>query len=181
MTPGGSLGVESSPNPFSNTSSYNMFPPPTRMGLPLIAQLKNFGDRTLKRIKLSDESEAEFKRYLEVRMPPIPFMIQIVTCFQTNSKEERDALQFIHTLELKDMLVKSSEERSENWTPSSKLAVRAFLARNTLRSHSPLSQKQIRKFIHALLLLPNIQYYSGTVESTVIVRLSLSRLSLPHR
>jgi hypothetical protein len=68
MTPGGSLGVKSSPNPFSNTSSYNMFPPPTCMGLPLIAQLKNFGERTLKQIKLSDESEAEFKRYLEVRM-----------------------------------------------------------------------------------------------------------------
>ncbi|KAJ7738440.1 hypothetical protein B0H14DRAFT_3516015 [Mycena olivaceomarginata] len=133
MNPGGSLGVDSSPNPFSNGSSSNMFPAPTRMGLPLIPQLKNFGDRTLKRIKLSDESESEFKRYLE-----------------TNSKDERDALQFIHTLELKDMLVKSSEERSENWTPSSKLA------------------KQIRKFIHALLLLPNIQYYSGTVESAVI-------------
>ncbi|KAJ7687883.1 hypothetical protein B0H14DRAFT_2653585 [Mycena olivaceomarginata] len=141
MTPGGSLGVESSPNPFSNTSSYNMFPSPTRMGLPLIAQLKNFGDCTLKRIKLSDESEAEFKRYLE-----------------TNSKEERDTLQFIHTLELKDMLVKSSEERSENWTPSSKLA------------------KQIRKFIHALLLLPNIQYYSGTVESTVITAMRSSNI-----
>jgi hypothetical protein len=65
-------------------------------------------------------------------VPPVPFLIQIVTCFQTNSKDERDALQFIHTLELKDMLVKSSEERSENWTPSSKLAVRAFLVRNTL-------------------------------------------------
>ncbi|KAJ7765114.1 hypothetical protein B0H14DRAFT_3510261 [Mycena olivaceomarginata] len=141
MTPGGSLGVKSSPNPFSNTSSYNMFPPPTRMGLPLIAQLKNFGDRTVKQIKLSDESEAEFKRYLE-----------------TNSKEERDALQFIHTLELKDMLVKSSEERSENWTPSSKLA------------------KQIRKFIHALLLLPNIQYYSVTIKSTVITAMRSSSI-----
>jgi hypothetical protein len=67
MNPGGSLGVDSSPNPFSNGSSSNMFPAPTRMGLPLFAQLKNFGDRTLKRIKLSDESESEFKRYLEVR------------------------------------------------------------------------------------------------------------------
>ncbi|KAJ7879258.1 hypothetical protein B0H14DRAFT_2566857 [Mycena olivaceomarginata] len=141
MNPGGSLGVDSSPNPFSNGSSSNMFPAPTRMGLPLIAQLKNFGDRTLKWIKLSDESESEFKRYLE-----------------TNSKDERDALQFIHTLELKDMLVKSSEERSENWTPSSKLA------------------KQIRKFIHALLLLPNIQYYSGTVESAVITAMRSSNI-----
>ncbi|KAJ7834739.1 hypothetical protein B0H14DRAFT_3709204 [Mycena olivaceomarginata] len=100
------------------------------------AQLKSFGDRALKRIKLTDESEAD----------------------QTSSKE-RDALQLIHILELKDIFSKSTEERVENWTPSSNLAACV----------SAIELKTIRKFIWALLLLPNIQYYAGTVEDTVIV------------
>ncbi|KAJ7231851.1 hypothetical protein B0H12DRAFT_1146168 [Mycena haematopus] len=132
-TASGSLGLDSSPNPFSNGSSFNVFPPSTRSSLGVTTQLKNFGERTLQRIKLSDESEAEFKRYIEMA-----------------SKDERDALHFVHTLQLKDMVNKSTEERSENWTASTKLA------------------KTIRKFIYAVLLLPNIQYYCGTVESTVI-------------
>ncbi|KAJ7314550.1 hypothetical protein DFH08DRAFT_821212 [Mycena albidolilacea] len=69
---------------------------------------------------------------------------------QTTNIEERNALQFVHTLELKDMLAKSTEVRVENWAPSNKLA------------------KVIQKFIWALLLLPNIQYYSGTAENAVI-------------
>ncbi|KAF8189470.1 hypothetical protein K438DRAFT_1971592 [Mycena galopus ATCC 62051] len=68
----------------------------------------------------------------------------------TTNIEERNALQFIHTLELKDLLAKTTEERVENWAPSNKLA------------------KAIRKFIWALLLLPNIHFYSGTVENAVI-------------
>ncbi|KAJ7803251.1 hypothetical protein B0H14DRAFT_3487676 [Mycena olivaceomarginata] len=102
------------------------------LGIPL-TQLKNFGEHALKRYKLLDKSEAEFRQYLE-----------------TSTKDERGVLQFIHTLRTEDMLAKSTEEHVENWTPSTKLA------------------KNIRKFIYALLLLPNIQYYSGTVESTVI-------------
>jgi hypothetical protein len=45
---------------------------------------------------------------------------------QTTDIEERSALQFVHTLELKDMLAKSTEVRVENWAPSNKLAVSRF-------------------------------------------------------
>jgi hypothetical protein len=32
-----------------------------------------------------------------------------------------------------------------------------------------LLQKKIRKFIWAILFLPNVQWYAGTVENTIIV------------
>ncbi|KAJ7729681.1 hypothetical protein DFH07DRAFT_936061 [Mycena maculata] len=122
--------LDSSPlNPFVNAPSYVLA---TRPGGSQ-ARLRAFGDRALKRVKLEEESAAEFNRYLE-----------------TTDPEERNTLQFMHTLALKDMLNKSVEERGQTWEPSAKLA------------------KTIRKFIWALLLLPNIQYYSGTVESAVI-------------
>jgi hypothetical protein len=93
------------------------------LGIPL-TQLKNFGERALKRYKLSDESEAEFRRYLEVRLPPTKILLSfMLNCAQTSTKDERDMLQFIHTLRTEDMLAKSTEERVENWTPSTKLAV----------------------------------------------------------
>ncbi|KAJ6490872.1 hypothetical protein C8R45DRAFT_1096419 [Mycena sanguinolenta] len=136
---GGNTGLDS-PNPFSGSLSYSGFPSPLHLSLPS-ATLKSFGERTLKRVKLSSESEAEFKRYIE-----------------TASKDERDALHFVHILQVKDILAKSVEERSENWTPSNKLA------------------KNIRKFDHALLLLPNIQHYSGMVESAVVKAMRASNI-----
>jgi hypothetical protein len=56
------LDLNSSPNPFGIGSSSNA--PVLRTST---IQLKSFGDRTLKRIKLTDDSEAEFKRYIEAR------------------------------------------------------------------------------------------------------------------
>ncbi|KAJ7838295.1 hypothetical protein B0H14DRAFT_3700907 [Mycena olivaceomarginata] len=140
-------GLGSSPNPFSGGAPFNALGPSAMRTS--TAQLKSFGDRALKRIKLTDESEAEFRRYLE-----------------TSSKEERDALQLIHILELKDIFSKSTEERVENWTPSSNLAACV----------SAIELKTIRKFIWALLLLPNIQYYAGTVEDTVIKGMRTSNI-----
>lgn len=121
---GGTLGFDSSPNPFSNgASAHSALAPSMHLGIPL-TQLKNFGERALKRYKLSDESEAEFKRYLEVRLPPTMILLSfMLNCAQTSTKDERDVLQFIHTLRTEDMLAKSTEERVENWTPSTKLAV----------------------------------------------------------
>lgn len=60
------LDLNSSPNPFGIGSSFNA--PVLRAST---IQLKSFGDRTLKRIKLTDDSEAEFKHYIEASaMPP---------------------------------------------------------------------------------------------------------------
>ncbi|KAF7351015.1 hypothetical protein MSAN_01663800 [Mycena sanguinolenta] len=116
--------ADATPNPFIGTSSSI---------IPQTERLKNFGERALKRIKLSDESQAEFRQYIE-----------------TSSLDERHALQFIHTLQVEDLLNKEAEERNSAWKPSKALA------------------KTLREYIWTLLLLPNIQYYAGTVENAVI-------------
>ncbi len=46
------------PNPFAPSAT------------PQALRLKSFGERALKRVKLSDDSQAEFKQYIEV--PPVP-------------------------------------------------------------------------------------------------------------
>ncbi|KAJ7690612.1 hypothetical protein B0H14DRAFT_3532196 [Mycena olivaceomarginata] len=96
-------------------------------------RLKSFGERALKRIKLTEESQAEFRQYIE-----------------TTNLEERYALQFIHTLQVEDLLNKGAEEQNASWKASKALA------------------KTLREYIWTLLLLPNIRYYAGTVENTVI-------------
>ncbi|KAJ7798008.1 hypothetical protein B0H14DRAFT_3886724 [Mycena olivaceomarginata] len=116
---------DATPNPFIGPSSSYMIPSTER--------LKNFGERALKRIKLSDESQAEFRQYIE-----------------TTNLEERYALQFIHTLQVEDLLNKDVEERAASWKPSKALA------------------KTLREYIWTFLLLPNIRYYTGTVENAVI-------------
>ncbi|KAJ7665487.1 hypothetical protein B0H14DRAFT_3909966 [Mycena olivaceomarginata] len=116
---------DATPNPFIGPASSYMIPSTER--------LKNFGERALKRIKLSDESQAEFRQYIE-----------------TTNLEERYALQFIHTLQVEDLLNKDVEERAASWRPSKALA------------------KTLREYIWTLLLLPNIWYYTGTVENAVI-------------
>ncbi|KAJ7230963.1 hypothetical protein B0H12DRAFT_1240083 [Mycena haematopus] len=113
------------PNPFVGTSASVLITQTDR--------LKSFGERALKRIKLSDESQAEFRQYIETR-----------------NLEERNTLQFLHTLQVEDLLNKEVEERNSSWKPSKALA------------------KTLREYIWTLLLLPNIQYYAGTVESAVI-------------
>jgi hypothetical protein len=48
------------------------------------------------------------------------------------SLEERYALQFIHTLQVEDLLNKEVEERNSSWKPSKALAVRYALSRSFL-------------------------------------------------
>jgi hypothetical protein len=62
-----SQGSSPSPNP---PSDFDATPNPfERSTIPPALRLKSFGERALKRIKLSDESQAEFRQYIEV-MPP---------------------------------------------------------------------------------------------------------------
>ncbi|KAJ7851796.1 hypothetical protein B0H14DRAFT_3660006 [Mycena olivaceomarginata] len=60
--------------------------------------LKSFGERALKRIKLTEESQTEFRQYIE-----------------TTSLEECYALQFINTLQVEDLLNKGEEEQNVSW------------------------------------------------------------------
>jgi hypothetical protein len=62
-------GSSPPPNPQSDSDATpNPFAP---SAISQVVRLKNFGERALKRIKLSDESQAEFRQYMEV-MPPAP-------------------------------------------------------------------------------------------------------------
>ncbi|KAJ7487203.1 hypothetical protein B0H11DRAFT_2409792 [Mycena galericulata] len=127
----GTSGDLESPNPFIPAQTLVLRHQPMQ-----VAQLKSVGERHLKRIKLEDESADEFKRYLE-----------------TPSKDERDAIAFLHTLQLEDMYRQVLDQRVKGWKVTTELAV------------------QIKKFVRALLLLPNLKFYSGTVESTVMTAL----------
>ncbi|KAJ7260470.1 hypothetical protein B0H12DRAFT_1231754 [Mycena haematopus] len=96
-------------------------------------QLRSLGERALKKVKLDTETEAEFRTYLE-----------------TTSQDERNMMQFLHTLHVESMLSQSLQAPVSAWKSSSALL------------------KTIRKFIWAMLLLPNTQYYAGTNENTII-------------
>ncbi|KAJ7228192.1 hypothetical protein GGX14DRAFT_384702 [Mycena pura] len=118
------------------TSSPNPFTAPSTLTLPLATrtnQLRNFGERALKKIKLDTESEAEFRTYIE-----------------TSNPEERNAMQFLNTLQVKAFLSKSLQDRVTTW------------------KSSPSLLKNIRKFVWALLLFPNVHWYAGTNENTII-------------
>ncbi|KAF7332982.1 hypothetical protein MVEN_02404400 [Mycena venus] len=59
-------------------------------------------------------------------------------------------MQFLHTLQVEALLNKSLQARISTW------------------KSSPSLLKVMRKFIWALLLLPNVQWYAGTNENTII-------------
>ncbi|KAJ7144227.1 hypothetical protein C8R44DRAFT_846145 [Mycena epipterygia] len=99
-----------------------------------MAQLKNFGEHELKRVKLDPCTESDFRTYLA-----------------TTSKDERDALQAVWTLQLRDQLSKLTQNTAEAWTPSSAL------------------EKTARRNIYSLLLLPNIQLYAGTLVDVILL------------
>ncbi|KAJ7209292.1 hypothetical protein GGX14DRAFT_395398 [Mycena pura] len=99
-----------------------------------MTQLKNFGERELKRVKLDPCTESDFRTYLA-----------------TTSKDERDALQAIWTLQVRDQLCKLTQNTAEAWTPSSAL------------------EKAARRNIYSLLLLPNIHLYAGTLGDVILV------------
>ncbi|KAF7373882.1 hypothetical protein MSAN_00600400 [Mycena sanguinolenta] len=99
-----------------------------------MTQLKNFGERELKRVKLGPSTESDFRTYLA-----------------TTSKDERDTLQALWTLQVRDQLSKLTHDTVESWTPTSAL------------------EKAARRNIHCLLLLPNIQLYSGTLGDVILL------------
>ncbi|KAJ7092341.1 hypothetical protein B0H15DRAFT_833587 [Mycena belliarum] len=121
------FNLNSTPGPFSSGSTLNI------RGTSM-AQLKNFGERELKRVKLDPCTESDFRTYLA-----------------TTSKDERDALQAIWTLQLRDQLSKLTQNTAEAWTPSNAL------------------EKTARRNIYSLLLLPNIQLYAGTLGDVILL------------
>ncbi|KAK7044318.1 hypothetical protein R3P38DRAFT_2508797 [Favolaschia claudopus] len=106
----------SSPSPFlpintgSATSTPNHFmPPPSSLLLSSVIgdteRLQNFGERLLKRVKVSEDTRAEFMQYI-----------------QTTNQQERDALHVFHLLHTKELLLNTTEERLKDWKPSKELA-----------------------------------------------------------
>ncbi|KAJ7760290.1 hypothetical protein DFH07DRAFT_957667 [Mycena maculata] len=79
------LNLNSTPGLFSTT------PGPTTLTIrgTSLAQLKNFGERELKQVKLESATESDFRSYLA-----------------TPSKDERDDMQAIWTLQIRDQLSK---------------------------------------------------------------------------
>ncbi|KAJ7343867.1 hypothetical protein DFH08DRAFT_1009002 [Mycena albidolilacea] len=103
--------------PFSVSPAANNAPNFNIRGISM-AQLKNFGERELKRAP---------------------------------SKDERDTLQALWTLQVRDQLSKLTRNTTESWTPSSAL------------------EKASRRSIYSLFLLPNLQLYSGTLVDVLLL------------
>ncbi|KAJ7889803.1 hypothetical protein B0H14DRAFT_2561500 [Mycena olivaceomarginata] len=122
----------SSPNPFATA-----FPSTLSLGLnnqaTRLSQLRNFGEKALKKVKLDTDSEAEFRTYIE-----------------TSNPDEQNAMQFLHTLKVESLLNNSLQAHISTW------------------KSSPALLRTMRKFIWAMLLLPNVAYYAGTNENTII-------------
>ncbi|KAJ7196972.1 hypothetical protein GGX14DRAFT_402886 [Mycena pura] len=129
-------------------SSPNPFAPPSQLSNPLAnrTNLRAIGDRLLKKVKLDVEMEAEFLKYIEVP-----------------SAEERNVMQFLHTLQVESLLNQSIQTRISEWKAT------------------PTLLKTIRKYIWAMLLLPSVQYYAGTNENTIIEAMRTSNVpNLPR-
>ncbi|KAJ7215016.1 hypothetical protein GGX14DRAFT_563043 [Mycena pura] len=129
----------SSPSPFATD-----FPPSLSLGVINQArrnQLRNFGEKALKKVKLDTDCEAEFRTYIE-----------------TPNQDERNVMQFLHTLQLESLLNKSLQTHISTW------------------KSSPALLRTMRKFIWAMLLLPNVAYYAGTNENTIIEAMRKSNI-----
>ncbi|KAJ7243118.1 hypothetical protein B0H12DRAFT_1074097 [Mycena haematopus] len=135
------FGLNSTPGPLSSTPLSHPGSALSIRGTSM-AQLKNFGERELKRVKLDPCTESDFRTYLA-----------------TTSKDERDTLQAVWTLQLRDQLSKLTQNTAEAWTPSSAL------------------EKAARRNIYSLLLLPNIQLYAGTLADVIL--LAMRAVSTP--
>ncbi|KAJ6563258.1 hypothetical protein B0H10DRAFT_1966155 [Mycena sp. CBHHK59/15] len=128
------------PPPFSLDSTSSPFTTPASTTTTLsirgtsLAQLKNFGERELKRVKLEPATDSDFRTYLA-----------------TSNKDERDALQALWTLQVRDQLSKLTQNTAESWTASSAL------------------EKTARRNIYSLLLLPNVHFYSGTLVEVLLL------------
>ncbi|KAJ7302058.1 hypothetical protein DFH08DRAFT_826939 [Mycena albidolilacea] len=72
------------------------------------------------------------------------------TYIETPNQDERNVMQSLHTLQLESLLNKSLQTHISTW------------------KSSPALLNTMRKFIWAMLLLPNVAYYAGTNENTII-------------
>ncbi|KAK6975044.1 hypothetical protein R3P38DRAFT_3335211 [Favolaschia claudopus] len=121
-TPDDRSNPPSSPSPFLPNTSNNFLgsdpatsppnrsmPPPSSLllssGISDTERLQNFGERLLKRVKVNEDTRAEFMQYI-----------------QTTNQQERDALHVFHLLHTKELLVNTTEERLKEWKPSKELA-----------------------------------------------------------
>ncbi|KAJ6448103.1 hypothetical protein C8R45DRAFT_1115490 [Mycena sanguinolenta] len=69
---------------------------------------------------------------------------------ETSHPLEREALHHLAILEVRTLLQDNSEQRQQKWEPSKELS------------------KVIKKTIRALLVMPNLQYYGGSLSATII-------------
>ncbi|KAJ7078982.1 hypothetical protein C8R43DRAFT_965920 [Mycena crocata] len=132
-TPLPPLNLDFASSPFANSLALTANALNIRGGTSM-AQLKNFGERELKRAKLNAATESEFRAYIT-----------------TNSKDEHDVLAVLWTLQLRDQISKLTQDTTESWSPTRVL------------------EKASRHFIYSLLLLPNLQLYSGTLAEAILL------------
>ncbi|KAF7357266.1 hypothetical protein MSAN_01321800 [Mycena sanguinolenta] len=138
-TPAPGTSRSSSPPPMDGIDSPNPFAlsmPPRRVAQNTSAEMiimKSAGERALKSRKLNDNSQADYRRFLET---PHPL--------------EREAIHHLAVLEVRELLQDNIEQRQQNWQPSKDLS------------------KIIKKNIRALLVMPNVQYYGGSLAQTII-------------
>ncbi|KAJ6614211.1 hypothetical protein B0H10DRAFT_2221521 [Mycena sp. CBHHK59/15] len=104
-------------------------------------RLRTFADRAIKHLKVSEQTAAEFRQYIE-----------------TENEEEHNTLHVLYLLQTKEIATGSTEEQIVKWKPSKELA------------------KVMRDFIWTILLLPNIQYYAGTVEAAILSAMRSSKV-----
>ncbi|KAJ7170377.1 hypothetical protein C8R43DRAFT_1120808 [Mycena crocata] len=81
---------------------------------------------------------------------------EFVQFVEMANQDECDALQVAYTLRLTDMISKSMQETVVNWTPPKSL------------------EKALCPLIYALLLIPNVKFYSGNLTSTLMITESLA-------
>jgi hypothetical protein len=109
--------------------------PATRPG-----QLLKFSERILKRVKLSTEGVAEARAYCEVACLVPLFLKLVIDSFpphiQITNRDERNVFEFIHLLELKDLLKNSIETQVTQWKPTAALLVRGRIDRYASSLHS---------------------------------------------
>ncbi|KAF8990956.1 hypothetical protein BDZ89DRAFT_1151734, partial [Hymenopellis radicata] len=75
---------------------------------------------------------------------------------ETTDPQEQSAMLMIHMLKVQSLLRTVQEDKAETWKPSKTLA------------------KMIRMHCKALLLLPNLRFFSGTLEATIIAAMRKS-------
>jgi hypothetical protein len=71
-------------------------------------------------------------------------------------------------LHIKDLYRQALDQRVKWWQVTPGLAVGLYYSFSVCTFPHP-AQVQIKKFVRALLLLPNLRFYSGMVESAVMV------------